>query len=92
MTTDEGVEDSMSPECNYTAIVWVRTAVAVVLEAVGAVVEGGFSVRISVPAVCLFSGSHLAEIPEFHPLVLSVGEHVSPIAFTVDIGHACNYD
>lgn len=76
----------MSSERDNRAVVrmWL-----VVVGRVGfkAVIEAARKV-VHVQSVEFGRRHHLPEIPEFHRLVFSVGDDVSPIAFAVDVGQS----
>ena len=83
VTSDEGFEDAVASKCDDGAVMWIRAVVHFVVGIKSVVKIRGVASEVNV--LEFIRAHHLSQIPQFHHLVFAVAEHISPIAFTVDI-------
>lgn len=86
MAANESFEDAVAAEGDDRIIirVWLVEVVGICLEAV--IKPSGELTGIDV--IKVRGRHHLAQIPEFHRLVLPVGKHVAPVTLAVNVGQA----
>lgn len=84
MASDKGFEDPVASECHDGAVVRVRLVIIVRVRFESVVESGGVVVYVDGVEFC--GCHHLSKVPQFHCLILSIGENVSTVALAVNVG------
>lgn len=86
MAANERLENTVAAESDNGVVVWMGL-VEIIRVCLKAIIEtSGESAGIDI--IKVGGCHHFAQIPEFHCLVLAIGENISSVAFAVNVGQA----